>query len=1122
MGFFYIVAVKEAYQANKEINLKHSLLCINSSFLIIIYAISFNITPLKASEILSLLPSNNQNKSITFVESSIEKGIIFKHEERDYELSSLRDTLGSGICVIDINNDGFQDFFSVGGRGVTRRYGKQHWWNKTQGSMLYQNINGTHFIDATNSISTTELISGYGCSTGDLNNDGYADLVIGGYQQLTILLNQNGNKFLKQTIALEPNTWPMSITLWDANKDGFLDIFVANFARLINDIKVGAQDYGYLSYAQFQSDNFFGQKNVILTSIANEQKINSVSYTLGYLSDFSKSFSILPLSLLSNDETITNNTELLITNAKGSTSLIQTSKIGTKTTNAKRPSWLDNRSLPLVQVSSINILNDPAILLTPHETGGYQLYNINHTETDDLSWQTGVNTEKDNVTPSWATLIADFNNDGLDDIVSANGFTTPHIDNPFRPQGSLNTFKMQTTEGTFSEKNVLIQPNLSRSSKGAAFADFNNDGLLDVIFNNNNNNLSLYLNKSQAKKWLSIICAPLYLCEGSTWKIVNQSGPVLATSKFSKSQPFLSSNQKRLHFAFNDVDETINISLKLRDNTLQHYEKVTLNDIYHIDLNTETITSIEKLALQPKLSPSITDLTNTTIDKLLPLLAQMPSLSTLELTELANYLLTYKLNDDDNATTQSPEFITLTSWLLNQALQQNQLQVPLMKSVIQLIGRTESSLFADHMVYLIDKLHQENFCALTQEIYQWFWEEEAATKSKHLFKAPLIYKILNSNSAQEVICGLNAISVSRDTTLGYSLLTLLSQLNEEISTGNPVQAATVRTLGFLKNKKVLPELIEFCKAATDALIIAECIISLEKLDSHSEDVIYRYTMNETNLTILALHPDNIILAPLLNKLPQGSENHTNLHKFDVNEYLTSPLVEHATIAHLINLTSAQSETEKLQAIEKLLSENKQINLADMANRWHSLSAKSIDSYFYLPGLSKYKLQWLLPFASNKTVKHLLLSSSKNASEFNYYYALVNQCKFRQIIKSICKAQLSMDGTLKIEEIQALLDKDIMKLIYALLSNNITRQKTTATLLFNYSSELVKKNIKQSKKLELIFSLLRINNLYTFVNPNKLTSEWLTKFVISTQKQRLPLNNFWLKQSRSTMNLVIKG
>lgn len=49
---------------------------------------------------------------------------MFKHIQRTEKLSGIKDAMGSGVCVIDFNQDGYDDVFVVGGEGVTRRYGK--------------------------------------------------------------------------------------------------------------------------------------------------------------------------------------------------------------------------------------------------------------------------------------------------------------------------------------------------------------------------------------------------------------------------------------------------------------------------------------------------------------------------------------------------------------------------------------------------------------------------------------------------------------------------------------------------------------------------------------------------------------------------------------------------------------------------------------------------------------------------------------------------------------------------------------------------------------------------------------------------------------------------------------
>gem|GEM_PF-1437118 len=1064
------------------------------------------IEPKKNYDLREALTSEHTKKNILFVESSIEKGLIFEHNERDFELSGLKDTLGSGVCIIDVDNDGYNDVFAVGGRGVTRRYGKQHWWHKNQSSKLFHNIKGLYFSDITKTINA-ELISGYGCATGDINNDGYADIVIGGKGNITLLINDSGKAFSKQVIALDNNVWPMSITLWDANQDNYLDILVANFAQFTNDI-------GYQSHSSFDSENFSGQQNLLLTNKTSSQKDNTINFTIASLEGYDKSLSITPLSLLGINLTTTPEA-LLIANAKGSTSFIQPSLNNTQPNHIELTPWLNALKVPLVQASSIYIKNHSALLLTQHKTGGFQLYETNKQVADDLSWQLGINSNKDNISPTWATLIADINNDGMEDIISAKGFSTPHIDNPFKPQGSRNTFKRQTLEGTFTESNVFVRPNLVRASKGAAFADFNNDGLLDIVFNNNNNQLSLYINKSAPRDWLSLICLPLHLCEGSTWHVINKQEEVLSTKHFSSHQPFLSSNQKRLHFSFNHLKEKVNISIHLKNDKVITYSDIDLNTIYTINVLKNSISSHASSTNTAQIKPSFSYLVNAPLNELLPSLAKLPLLSPTELLTLTQYIQNYKLANN-NAFVLSPEFITLTSWLLNKTLQNTHADSELLKAVIHLIGQSESSLFADHIVYLIDILEEDNFCQLTTEINQWFQEEETATKSKQLFKAPLVYKILQSRSAKEIICGLNAISISRDTTLGYSLLTLLHNKDIPLADLKSVQAATIRTFGFLKNNRVSSELLSFCEKSTDDLIIAECIISLSKLNTSKQHINNLLTKHNISDTLLTFHPDKIILAPLFKQQEVTSPLISDKTSFSVKNYLSSSLLIHSTLAHLVNLTSAKNDTARTQAINHLMLINDKKTLMNIARRWHALKPSSINDYFFLPNLPNEKLYWLLPFASNTTIKRIVHEYSRHESTFQYNYALAQQCNLRGTIKQLCNNKFSVSGYINTEDIKSLVNNNVIKLLYILLSddvNNITKKKITVTTLFNYSSTLVGKNItqKQGNELELVFTLLRINHLYTLINKNKVSDNWLNKFIDSSLSQYITLDKTWLEQ-----------
>ena len=138
----------------------------------------FDFTFSTTSKSVNPISFQTEQTPVQFVESAVVKGIMFKHIQRTEKLSGIKDAMGSGVCVIDFNQDGYEDVFVVGGEGVTRRYGKQHWWNNPTGSKLYQNIAGQYFTDVTTLAGEAQLPGGYGCAVGDLNDDGYPELVL--------------------------------------------------------------------------------------------------------------------------------------------------------------------------------------------------------------------------------------------------------------------------------------------------------------------------------------------------------------------------------------------------------------------------------------------------------------------------------------------------------------------------------------------------------------------------------------------------------------------------------------------------------------------------------------------------------------------------------------------------------------------------------------------------------------------------------------------------------------------------------------------------------------------------------------------------------------------------------
>ncbi|MCK4492985.1 MAG: VCBS repeat-containing protein, partial [Methylococcales bacterium] len=123
------------------------------------------------------LPETSTLNNVVFKDITYESGLLFFHQQGDQKLTGVNETLGSGVCAFDYDNDGWVDLFLVNGSGETRYFGKQHWWQKQQFHQLFKNMDGQHFKKVTQQAGLKISSWGMGCVSADFDNDGDADLV---------------------------------------------------------------------------------------------------------------------------------------------------------------------------------------------------------------------------------------------------------------------------------------------------------------------------------------------------------------------------------------------------------------------------------------------------------------------------------------------------------------------------------------------------------------------------------------------------------------------------------------------------------------------------------------------------------------------------------------------------------------------------------------------------------------------------------------------------------------------------------------------------------------------------------------------------------------------------------
>jgi hypothetical protein len=128
--------------------------------------------------------------------------------------------IGSGVALFDFNQDGLLDIYLLqngGSKGATNK--------------LYQQLPGGKFKDV--SAGSGLDIAGYnmGVAIGDVNNDGWPDVLVTQYGGLRLLLNNGNGTFTDVTeeAGLKNPAWGVSAAFFDFDRDGWLDLVVVNY-----------------------------------------------------------------------------------------------------------------------------------------------------------------------------------------------------------------------------------------------------------------------------------------------------------------------------------------------------------------------------------------------------------------------------------------------------------------------------------------------------------------------------------------------------------------------------------------------------------------------------------------------------------------------------------------------------------------------------------------------------------------------------------------------------------------------------------------------------------------------------------------------------------------------------
>lgn len=471
------------------------------------------------SEIFQLLSSDHTG--VTFTNAITTNDSL--NAQTDFFLYN-----GAGVAVGDINNNGLPDLF-FSGNMVTSR--------------LYLNKGGMQFEDITDSAGIKTDRRATGVSMVDINNNGYLDIYVSvsgapwstPEERKNLLFINNGDQTFTESASkfrIDDEGFTTHAVFFDYNLNGHLDLFLLSnspeeFGRGETGSRPGrTQNEDSISNDQLYRNNGDGT----FTNVSEEAGIlKKLGYGLGVVAT-DMNGNGFPDIYVSND--ITPNDVLYINNGDGTFTdkaadyLNHTSFAGmgidiADFTNNGWPDILQTDMMPeeLKNRKRISGSTTYSGFTSLRRDGYFPHYNVNS-----LQMNHGVTEDGDIVFSeiarmagvaytdwSWTALFGDYNNNGLKDIFITNGY--PKAVNDFDYLSDMHNARqirdsqqrqekereiLRNLHGyeipnylfknngdlTFTDKSKewgALQPGFSY---GAAQADLNNNGRLDLIVNN--------------------------------------------------------------------------------------------------------------------------------------------------------------------------------------------------------------------------------------------------------------------------------------------------------------------------------------------------------------------------------------------------------------------------------------------------------------------------------------------------------------------------------------------------------------------------------------------------------------------------------------------------------------
>jgi len=492
----------------------------------------------------------------------------FHHRSGSPEKKVIIETPGSGVALLDYDNDGWLDIYLLNGSTIPALKGKE----PAPHAMLFHNNHDGTFTDVTEKAGVVNDRWGFGVAVGDYDNDGWPDLYVANFGKNRLYHNNHDGTFTdvaeKAGVAL--GNWSAGPTWGDYDHDGLLDLFVPGYAKFDPDHPpIAGQGNLPPGFCKFRGIDvmcgprglpgepdhlFHNNGDGTFRDVSVKAGVADAKGYYGFASVFVDVDDDGWLDLVVANDSVPN--YLYHNRHNGSFEDVSYISGFALTEDGREQASMG------IAVGDYNRDGKVDLYVSAFSDDYNALYrNDGDGNFSEVTYQAGL-AEPTIPFLGWGTGFLDYDNDGRLDIFVANGHVYPGVDQ--QDWGTTWKQRPQLFRNLDGTKFVEVPPATGSglanliTARGAAFGDLFNDGHIDVVINNVDSIPALLRNVAKNDNhWITLrlVGGPKSPRDAIGAKVFLTAGGVRQRADVFSGASYGSSSDQRIHFGLGSSEK---------------------------------------------------------------------------------------------------------------------------------------------------------------------------------------------------------------------------------------------------------------------------------------------------------------------------------------------------------------------------------------------------------------------------------------------------------------------------------------------------------------------------------------------------------------------------------------